>query len=55
MPCVCCAASGGIGAEPIPAWLAREAPDLLLCTVVTATAALWWPDDSAGAAAKFCR
>ena len=36
-------------------WLAREGPDLLLCAIVTATAALWWPDDSVGVTAKFCR
>ena len=49
------AASGGIGSEPILAWMAHEAPELLLCSIVTATAALWWPDDSVGNAAKFCR
>lgn len=49
------AASGGIGSEPILVWLMREAPDVLLCAVVTATAALWWPDDSVGVAARFCR
>ena len=52
---MCAAASGGIGSEPILVWLTREAPDVLLCAVVTATAALWWPDDSVGIAAKFCR
>ena len=49
------AASGGIGSEPLLAWLAQEAPELLMYAVVTATAALWWPDDSVGHAAKFCR
>ena len=37
------------------AWLAREAPDTALCAAVTATAALWWPDEIVGKAATFCR
>ena len=36
-------------------WLAREAPDTALCAAVTATAALWWPDEIVGKAATFCR
>lgn len=49
------AGSGGIGAEPPMLWLAREAPETALCAAVTATAALWWPDEMVGKAANFCR
>lgn len=37
------------------AWLAAEAPDTALAAAMTATAALWWPDESLGNAASFCR
>ncbi|BDA43725.1 Exportin-5 [Coccomyxa sp. Obi] len=47
--------SGGIGAETPMVWLAREAPETALCAAVTATAALWWPDEMVGKAANFCR
>ena len=36
-------------------WLAQEAPETALCAAVTATAALWWPDEMVGKAANFCR
>lgn len=52
---LCIAGSGGIGGESAMAWLAREAPDSALCATVTATAALWWPDEIVGRAATFCR
>ena len=49
------AGSGGIGVETPMLWLAREAPETALCAAVTATAALWWPDEMVGKAANFCR
>ncbi len=39
----------------VMAWLAAEAPDTAMAAAMTATAALWWPDESLGNAASFCR
>lgn len=49
------AGAGGVGSGSVLKWLAAEAPDTALSATVTATAALWWPDESVGTAAKFCR
>ena len=43
------------GVEPVLDWLIQSAPDTARCAVVTAVAALWWPDDAVGRAAAFCR
>jgi len=37
------------------AWLAAQAPDVAMAAAMTATAALWWPDEALSNAAAFCR
>ena len=36
-------------------WMAAHAPDAAMAAAVTATAALWWPDEAMANAAAFCR
>ena len=36
-------------------WMAAHAPDAAMAAVVTAIAALWWPDEAMANAAAFCR
>lgn len=52
---VCAGAASGGSQGSLMAWLAAEAPDVAMAAAVTATAALWWPDESLANAAAFCR
>ncbi|KAK9833279.1 hypothetical protein WJX81_002345 [Elliptochloris bilobata] len=47
--------SSGGSQGSLMVWLAAHAPSVAMAAAMTATAALWWPDEALSNAAAFCR